>query len=293
VIKPVLQDDAFLADVAATREDRSDTLRLWWLGQSGFLLQCHRRHVLFDPYLSDSLTKKYANTDKPHVRMTERVVAPEKLDFLDVITSTHNHTDHFDPETLLPIAQATIDRLVEMGHSKEVAAGMLPHLIVPWANLETAWRRLGIDWDFMCPLNAWEKREVAKMVIRAVPAAHDQLAADEEGNNLYLGYVFRYPGWTVYHSGDTVVYDGMVDELRAMAPIDVAILPINGKLGNMSGRDAARLANDINAKLVIPCHYQMFEFNTADPRDEFIPECERLGQPYKVLRAGERLTLPM
>jgi len=35
----------------------------------------------------------------------------------------------------------------------------------------------------------------------------------------------------------------------------------------------------------------MFEFNTADPREQFIPECERLGQAYKVLRAGERLTL--
>ena len=35
-------------------------------------------------------------------------------------------------------------------------------------------------------------------------------------------------------------------------------------------------------------HYDMFEFNTADPRELFIPECERLGQPYRVLRAGER-----
>ena len=28
------------------------------------------RHLLFDPYLSDSLPRKYASTDKPHVRMT-------------------------------------------------------------------------------------------------------------------------------------------------------------------------------------------------------------------------------
>ena len=32
------------------------------------------RHLLFDPYLSESLTKKYAQTDKPHVRMTRRAV---------------------------------------------------------------------------------------------------------------------------------------------------------------------------------------------------------------------------
>jgi L-ascorbate metabolism protein UlaG (beta-lactamase superfamily) len=75
--------------------------------------------------------------------------------------------------------------------------------------------------------------------------------------------------------------------------VDVALLPINGHAperrvaGNLDGRDAAFLANDIGAKVVIPCHYEMFEFNTASPQ-EFMTECERLGQPYKVLRAGER-----
>src|SRR5437867_2667254 len=91
MIKPALQSDTFLADVLAARED-FEHFHLWWLGQSGFLLQWQGGHLLFDPYLSDSLTKKYANTDKPHVRMTERVVAPERLNFIDAVTSSHNHT---------------------------------------------------------------------------------------------------------------------------------------------------------------------------------------------------------
>src|SRR5690348_5740210 len=80
--------------------------KLWWLGQSGFLLVHNGRALLLDPYLSDSLTRKYAQTDKPHVRMTERVVEPAalgELRVLDVITSSHNHTDHLDSETLLPL----------------------------------------------------------------------------------------------------------------------------------------------------------------------------------------------
>ena len=48
--------------------------------------------LLLDPYLSDSLTQKYTATDKPHVCMTARVVAPERLDFIDLVTSSHNHT---------------------------------------------------------------------------------------------------------------------------------------------------------------------------------------------------------
>src|SRR5438045_6704182 len=102
MIKPVLQADAFLADVAAARDDL-EHFHLWWLGQSGFLLHWQGNHLLFDPYLSDSLTQKYAATDKPHVRMTERVVAAERLNFIDVVTSSHNHTDHLDPETLVPL----------------------------------------------------------------------------------------------------------------------------------------------------------------------------------------------
>ena len=88
MIKPVLQDDAFLADVEAARGDR-EHFHLWWLGQSGFMVQCRGLHALLDPYLSDSLTAKYAATDKPHVRLTERVIAPERLGFVDVVTSSH------------------------------------------------------------------------------------------------------------------------------------------------------------------------------------------------------------
>src|SRR6266571_7106360 len=104
MIKPALQDEAFLADVEEARDDLQN-LHLWWLGQSGFLVQWQGRHLLLDPYLSDSLTLKYAATEKPHVRMTERVVAPERLNFINVVTSSHNHTDHLDKETLVALLQ--------------------------------------------------------------------------------------------------------------------------------------------------------------------------------------------
>jgi L-ascorbate metabolism protein UlaG (beta-lactamase superfamily) len=40
----------------------------------------------------------------------------------------------------------------------------------------------------------------------------------------------------------------------------------------------------------VPMHFEQFEFNT-EPPDAFVAACERLGQPYRVLRAGERLSL--
>ncbi len=272
MIRPELQDEAFLADVAdARRDDSTERLHLWWLGQSGFLV-CHRGEcLLFDPYLSDSLTRKYAGTDKPHVRMTERVVDPARLGFVTAVTSTHNHTDHLDAETLTPLLQAA----------------STAKLILPAANIGFAGQRLGAAAAArFVPLADGETATVGGFTFEAVPAAHEQRAPE------FAGFVVSVGPFRIYHSGDTVLFPGMADRLRPLA-IDVALLPINGRAperrvsGNLDGPEAARLAHEIGARWVVPCHYEMFEFNTASP-DAFVAECGRLSQPHVVLRAGQR-----
>ena len=279
MIQPVLKDEAFLADVATAANDES-RFHCWWLGQSGFLIQWRGKHLLFDPYLSDSLTRKYAETDKPHVRMTERVIAPERLDFINVVTSTHNHTDHLDAETLLPLFEVN----PEMS------------LIIPEANRSFVVERLGVDPEKPRGMNLGRRIPIEGFEVHGVPAAHESLETDSSGNHRYMGYVVRFGPWTVYHSGDTVLFDGMEVLLKRWS-IDLALLPINGRLperrvsGNLWGREAATLAHDIGAQMVIPCHYEMFEFNTESP-EEFVTECQRLEQPFHVLRAGERWSSP-
>lgn len=279
MIQPILKDEAFLADVSSAGEDES-RFHCWWLGQSGFLIQWRGKHLLFDPYLSDSLTRKYAETDKPHVRMTERVIAPEKLDFIDVVTSTHNHTDHLDAETLGP--------LLELNPELE--------LIIPEANRVFVADRLGIEPVKPRGMSLGRRIPVGGFEIHGVPAAHEALETDSDGNHRFMGYVARFGSWTVYHSGDTVLYDGMEVLLKRWS-IDLALLPINGRLperrvsGNLWGREAAKLAHDIGVRMVIPCHFEMFEFNTESP-DEFVDHCNELEQPFRVLRAGERWSSP-
>ena len=53
----------------------------------------------------------------------------------------------------------------------------------------------------------------------------------------------------------------------------------------------ARTCEDY-ARVAVPMHFEQFAFNT-EPPDAFAAACKRLGQPYRVLRAGEQLTLPM
>lgn len=278
MIEPLVKDDAFLTDVRAAREFPND-LHLWWLGQSGFLVQWQGRHLLLDPYLSDSLTRKYAATDKPHVRMTERVIAPERLDFVDVVTSSHNHTDHLDAETLGP--------LLEKNPALE--------LVVPEANRGFVCDRLKLPLEQPRGVTAGETKRFGVFTLTGVPASHPTLERDEWGRHKFMGYIVECGGFRIYHSGDTLHYEGM-EALLAPHQVDVALLPINGDrperrvAGNLDGREAATLAKSIGAGVVIPCHYDLFEFNTASP-EEFIRTAQTLGQPYQVLHAGERWTL--
>jgi L-ascorbate metabolism protein UlaG (beta-lactamase superfamily) len=108
----------------------------------------------------------------------------------------------------------------------------------------------------------------------------------------FVGYVVRCGPWTIYHSGDTLVYDGLAERLRPLG-VDVALLPINGRAperrvaGNMNAQEAAALAHAIGVRTVIPCHYDMFTFNTADPAG-LAAACARLGQRCDILRCGAR-----
>ncbi|HRI11556.1 MAG TPA: MBL fold metallo-hydrolase [Verrucomicrobiota bacterium] len=283
--KPFLADDALLADIQHARAHEG-LLHVWWLGQSGFLVMWEGRCLLLDPYLSDSLTKKYANTDKPHVRITERVIAPEQLTFVDVVTASHHHTDHLDPETLLPLARVNPKLVLVCPEAARAIArersGLPNHRIVGLDSAKIS--SPGTEVVRPVSVEGWE--------LLAVPAAHETLETDRDGRHLYLGFVVKAGPWTLYHSGDTVLYPGMVERLRPFR-IDLAMLPINGRAperrvaGNLSGREAAQLASTLRVGVVIPCHYDMFEFNTASP-DEFVTTCQHLGQNHVVLLNGQR-----
>ncbi|CUX57545.1 hypothetical protein BN3590_02275 [Clostridium sp. C105KSO15] len=61
-----------------------------------------------------------------------------------------------------------------------------------------------------------------------------------------MGCVLEGDGCSLYHSGDTCVYEGMYGKLRKFGKLDVMFLPINGRngrgyreniIGNMTFQD--------------------------------------------------------
>jgi L-ascorbate metabolism protein UlaG (beta-lactamase superfamily) len=276
LIRALQKNETLLNDI---RSHKDGTVKLWWLGQSGYLVSYNSIHILIDPYLSDSLTKKYELTNKPHTRMSELVIDPAQLNFIDIVTSSHNHTDHLDGETLIPLIKAN--------------PGI--KMIIPEANRKFVTDRINMPLDFPTGMNDGQTVEINGIRFHGIPAAHNELDRDEQGHCKYMGYVIGIGNKKIYHSGDTLLFPGMVDLLRPFQP-ELAILPINGNdpargvAGNLSIDEAIHLGKEIGAKLTIPCHYDMFTFNTADPV-EFSQKAALHDLNFKVLQAGEGFIL--
>ena len=274
MIEAYKKDEELISEMDALLPDENG-FHLWWLGQSGYLLQWKGKRVLIDPYLSDSLTKKYAATDKPHTRISELVVQPAMLKNISVVTSSHNHTDHLDAETLVPV----------------IKNNPAVQFIIPEANRSFVADRVQCDPGFPIGLNDGQSVSIDGFTFHGIPAKHNEIDRDESGHCKYMGYVIAFGEYHIYHSGDTLWFDEMIDLLQPFK-IDVAILPINGNrperkvAGNLDCKEAAALGKAINAACVIPCHYDLFAFNTADV-NEFVEEAEKIHQRYSIKKGGQ------
>ena len=160
--------------------------------------------------------------------------------------------------------------------------------MIPEATHDLAAARLSVPAAELKGLSDGDSICLGQFHLTAVPSAHEDIERDGKGNCRCLGYVVQFGPWTVYHSGDTILYEGMLERLRRF-PIDVAQLPINGRspergvAGNLSAAEAAWLGHQIGARVAIPCHYGMFSFNSARPED-FLVAAARQQQPSNVLR---------
>jgi L-ascorbate 6-phosphate lactonase len=276
MIEPMRAGNELVAEIEGSLP-APGSLRAWWLGQSGFLIQSHAGLLAVDLYLSEHLTRKYEGTARSHVRMTRAPLRGGDLRGVDLVLASHKHSDHLDPGTLPDLMASSTGAV----------------LVVPEAILDHA-RQLGVPADRIAAIDAGGVIERAGFRVRAVPSAHEGLDTDADGHHLYLGFVIEAEGRRLYHSGDGLAYDGLTDWLGD-ASFDVLFLPINGRdpargvPGNMSAAEAVAFAARVRPRYVVPHHYDMFTFNTV-PVEAFASEARRLpaGVEPRILRCGER-----
>jgi L-ascorbate metabolism protein UlaG (beta-lactamase superfamily) len=276
MIEPFLHGDDLIREIERASPG-AGCLVIWWLGQSGFLIKSRHGTLLVDPYLSEHLTRKYEGTARPHIRMTRAPLRGGDLKGVDAILASHKHSDHLDPGTLLDLMAALPGAVL-----------VLPESLIDHAE------QMGLPAGRLIGTDAGRTLDLGGFAIRAVPSAHERIDRDADGRCLYLGYVIECEGLTLYHSGDSLAYEGLADELGP-GLFDVLFLPINGRdpargvPGNMTAAEAIALAARVRPRFVVPHHYDMFTFNTV-PVEVFEAEARRLppGVVPRILRCGER-----
>lgn len=273
--------EGFPAALPAARSEPASTLPgLYWLGQAGFLIESRKVRLLIDPYLSDSLAAKYRGTVRPHVRLMEAPMAPHELRDIDLLLATHAHSDHLDPGALGPLAEANPDCL----------------FVVPASSAELAVQR-GVPRARLLAAQAFSPIEAAGVSIHPIPSAHEELAIDDHGRMLCLGYVLELDGVCLYHSGDCAPYPGLVDNLSPFE-VDLALLPVNGRdparsaagvPGNFSLEEALDLSWAAGFGAALGHHFGMFDFNTIDQSAaRSLIAGRRGGAPFGLVEPGRR-----
>jgi L-ascorbate metabolism protein UlaG (beta-lactamase superfamily) len=220
--------------------------RVTWLGQAGFLFEARGIRVLVDPFLSDH---------------EARVYPPPPVDEVgtgcDWVFVTHEHLDHLDRDGLPGIA----DRSPGLRAAAPAPIADEVRAVLP-------------DTDVV----AVDRGDVVDLgdagSARVVPAVHALTPADGYSDDpRFVGYVFELDGVSIYHAGDTLVTDALLEGLRDV-PVDIALVPVNGRTyfrermdlaGNSDARDAVALAEQLGASVLVPIHWDLFAQNSERP----------------------------
>ncbi len=216
--------------------------------------------VLVDPWL----------TDNPAV--------PEELraqDKADLILITHGHSDHFDRDIV--------------GLITRTGAKVAANNVCRWFLLEQ-----GVAPEAFEALNEGGTAALPGLSVTMVPARHAGHISLGEGRIGYthtaVGFMLRLAdGLTIYFAGDTALFGDMALLGELYRP-DVAVLPIGGRF-TMGPREAARAAELLGVKHVVPCHYATFEELAGTPAELRALTRPRRGLHIHELAPGESLAL--
>jgi L-ascorbate metabolism protein UlaG (beta-lactamase superfamily) len=231
------------------------TIELTWLGQSGFRVADGDERVLIDPFLSARTDRRY----KPPLTAAD-------LADTTVVLCTHEHDDHLD--------LAFLRELAERGARPPV---VLPAPVVPLAVDG------GLDPAQLHGAEPGAGLRLGAVRVEPVAAWHGvggdrgagygfRADGDPADRFRFLGYAVEVGGVRLFHAGDGLIYPGLVEALRGLAP-DVLLLPINGHdymrdefgwPGNMNEDEAAWLCAQVRPSWVIPMHYDGFANNLGD-----------------------------
>ena len=254
-------------------------IAIFYLGQESILIKSEGKYLLFDGYLSDYVDQNCCSEQVKWVRRYAPPMEASELDFVDYVFCSHAHYDHTDPWTLGEIARVNnkakyiipapfVDKVVSYGVARE-------DIVAAYADREI----------LLCGA-----------AVLPIPAAHEELCPDENGDYDCLGYKVSLGEIVLFHAGDCCIYDGLTERVQG---VDLMMLPVNGRsyfqryvrdiIGNMTCAEAAELCRVCGAKMLIPMHFDLYDVNCL-ATSTVVEQIESTAKalPYHIFKPGER-----
>ena len=251
-------------------------IKIFYLGQSGYVLKTKESIIYIDPYLSDYIQNPKGLNDDYMTRSYSSPINPKKIQKCNAIICTHSHVDHMDPWTIKKINTDFILYCSLGAYSKSIVEKNPSNLI------------------FLKPK---ESVKIKKLIIQPLSAAHYNIK-DEYGRPDCLSLIIKFNKINLFFWGDGIIYDGQID-LLSNIKFDYFFAPINGRdvfrekkgiIGNLNEEELAKICSKINIDCVIPNHYDMFDNNTGSTKkfmEEINKKCPK--QNIKILKCGESI----
>jgi len=148
----------------------------------------------------------------------------DSLDTLDAIFITHDHGDHFDPDTTIAMQTKTGSFVIADPTSASMLSGKIPE-------------------DKLIQIESNEQMTISEITVDAFAAEHPTTTP--------LVYVIELDGFRIFHGSDS----GFVEDLKNIeSRVHVAMVPAGDPSPTASPQVAFEMTKATNPYVVIPMH---------------------------------------
>ncbi|WP_251420606.1 MULTISPECIES: L-ascorbate 6-phosphate lactonase [Lactococcus] len=299
-----------------------ENFSMWWLGNCGLWIKTPAAaNIVMDLWSSRGKSSKKiknmvrghqmanmagARQLQPNLRVQPMVIDPFAIEELDYYLVSHFHSDHIDLSTA-----AAIVNNPKLRHVK---------LVGPYECGEI-WKKWGVPEKRIIIVKPGESFTVKDVIVHAVESFDRTClvtlpveGAESQGGELSgltitdaemarkaVNYIFETPGGTIYHGADSHFSNYFAKHGKDFS-IDVALNNYGenprGIQDKMTSVDLLRMAENLQAKVIIPVHYDIwsnFMASTAEILELWKMRKERLQYDFHpfIWEVGGKYTYPL